>query len=96
MQVTELVQVIERVAGRYEVEDTEFGRSYKWHPGNVVIRCICGERLTLSSTATACGECGADHTSIVREVMAGQRRQEDSAVHPWRYWHTSEDTGLPL
>jgi hypothetical protein len=22
--------------------------------------------------------------------------EEDKIVHPWRYWHTSRETGLPF
>jgi hypothetical protein len=22
--------------------------------------------------------------------------EEDKAVHPWRYWHTSRESGLPF
>lgn len=95
MQVTELVRVIEYVEGHYDLEDIEFGRVYKWHPGSVVVECICGERRTLTRSETTCGECGADYASIVREILAIQRPKGDEAAHPWRYWHPSEHSGIP-
>ena len=95
MQVTELVRIIEYVEGRYDLEDVEFGRVYKWRPGSVVAECICGERPTLTRSETTCGECGADYTSIVREVLAGRRPKGDKAARPWRYWRPSEHTGIP-
>ena len=90
------MQVIEHIQGHYDVEDVEFGRVYKWHPGSVVVECVCGERLTLTSSAPTCGECGADHASILREVSAGRRPQMDKDARPWRYWRSSKDSGLPL
>jgi len=38
-----MVRVIERSGGRYEVQEVEFGRVYKWSPECVVIECDCGE-----------------------------------------------------
>ena len=90
------MQVIERIGGHYDVEEVEFGRVYRWRPERVVVECVCGERLSLSGSATACGECGADHASAVRESLSARRSEGDEAEHPWRYWHSSEGAGLPL
>lgn len=90
------MQVIEHIEGYYDVEEVEFGRVYRWHPGSVVIECICGERLTLTSSGATCRVCGADHASIVREVLAGWRVQRDKKAHPWRYWHSAEDIEMPF
>lgn len=83
-----MVTVIERTAGRYEVQDVEFGRVYRWHPGCVIVECDCGERLTLTSSRTTC-RCGADHTAFVGEQPG------DEALHPWRSLHYVADTGIP-
>jgi hypothetical protein len=98
VRATEPVQVVEHIEGRYEAEDVEFGRVYRWRSGSVVLEYACGvQRLTLTSSATTCDECGADHASIVRGVLAGRQPQRDRDAYPWRYWHlSSEDTGLPL
>jgi len=85
VRVVELVQVIERFAGHYDAEDVGFGTVYKWHPTGVLLQCVCGERLTLTGSTSICGECGAEHTSIVREVLAVRRPQRDEDAHPWRY-----------
>jgi hypothetical protein len=77
-----LAQVIERVKAHYEVEAVEMGTVYRWCPESVVIVCECGERLALSASNTACGECGADHYATTEEVL--DVRQEDKVEHPWR------------
>ena len=87
---------MERIAGRYDVEEVEFGRVYRWRPESVVVECFCGERLPLISSATVCSECGADHATAVRESLPYRQPGRDKAEHPWRYWHSSEGTGLPL
>jgi hypothetical protein len=98
-----VVRVIERVAGHYETQDVELGRIYRWCPESVVVECKCGERLTFKSSEligskpTTC-ECGADHTSGVREELILKAVDEDceAARHPWRYWHPSQDSGIPF
>jgi hypothetical protein len=30
-----------RVVGHYEIEETPFGRSYKWHPEHIIVECDC-------------------------------------------------------
>ncbi len=87
-----MANVVECVEGSYEVQDVEFGRVYKWRPERVVVECDCGERATLSGSGTTCG-CGADHTEVVREELAGS--SEDEVLHPWRYAGDREDYSLP-
>jgi hypothetical protein len=96
-----LMQVIERIAEHYDVQEVPFGRDYKWSPEQVVAECKCGTKITLKrseiigSEVTSC-ECGKDNTARIREELVFQILDEDDeAVHPWRYWHTSEDTGIP-
>ncbi len=54
------MKLIERIEGSYEVQDAPFGKVYKWRPGNVVVECECGERPTLTASATTCAACGAE------------------------------------
>ena len=85
---------IERKEGRYEVQEVEFGRVYRWCPECLVVECDCGERLALTASMTTCHWCRVDHASVVREELA-TRRLGDEALHPWRYAGDREDTGLP-
>ena len=88
-------KVIESVEARYEVQDVEFGRVYKWRPESVLIECECGERLSLSASATFCRACGADHTVVVQEELA-DRLHKDEVLHPWRYARDRQDAGIPF
>jgi hypothetical protein len=89
------VRVLERAQGRYEAQDLEFGKVYRWCPERVMVECDCGERLTLTASRTACG-CGADHAAFVREALAILRQPGDEAAHPWRSWCSSKDSGIPF
>ena len=86
--------MVERTEGRYEVQEVQFGRVYRWCPECIVIECDCGERLTLTSSMTTCHRCGADRAALVSEGLA-DRRSGDKALHPWRYAGHREDAGLP-
>jgi hypothetical protein len=96
------MRIVERIAGHYDAEEVEFGRVYTWHPECVVAECECGRRATfkrsdvVEDSLTAC-ECGQDYTARIREELVNDPlNEEDKAVHPWRYWHTSRETGLPF
>ncbi len=89
-----MAKVIERVEARYDVQEVEFGEIYKWRPESVVVECGCGEEPTLTASTSTCGECGADHGTVMREESTA-RRLEDEALHPWRYSEDREDAGLP-
>lgn len=79
-----MATVIEHVGGTYDVQSTEFGRSYRWVPDRVVVDCDCGETTTLTRSATACTCCGTNHSrALMDELSAGRR--EDEILHPWRY-----------
>ena len=95
MERDSVVQVIERAAGRYDVEDVEFGRVYKWHPTSILVECECGERSILTSSTTTC-ECGMDYAADIQEELSVQPPKEETVRHPWRYWHSSEDAGIPF
>jgi hypothetical protein len=97
------VQVIERIPEHYEVDEVEFGNVYRWHPESVVVECrACGKRMALKRwdiivSVPDC-ECGKGHTARIREELVIELLDEDYEPHhhPWRYWHTSEDTGIPF
>ena len=98
------MRVVERIAGHYEVQDVEFGKVYTWRPESVVAECECGQRATfersdiVGGSASAC-ECGKDPTAGIREdLVTGllDEEEDDRALHPWRYWRTSKNTGLPF
>lgn len=65
-----VVRTIERVAGRYEVGETEFGRVYRWSPGHVFPSVAAARRSVFTGSTTTCG-CGVDHAAIVREEPVG-------------------------
>jgi hypothetical protein len=79
-----VAKVIERVDARYEVQDVEFGKVYKWRPQSIVLECGCGEKPSLTVSKNACPECGADYRDILEEVL-NERLEEDKVDHPWRY-----------
>jgi len=87
-----MTTVIEYTEGYYEVQETSYGEAYVWCPERVVVRCDCGERPVLSASHTIC-DCGADHTALIRKVLASQR-----APHPWdaEYdeWRNKQDEHL--
>ncbi len=76
-----MATIVERTEGHYEVQKTSYGEAYVWCPQCVMVECDCGERLTLTSSMTAC-RCGADHASLVREELGSQRPSE-GVSHPW-------------
>ncbi len=92
-----MAKVIERARAGYEAEYVVFGKVYKWRPERVVVECVCGERVALTPSYTACEECGADHTGIVRKDLSGRPSQGDEDIHPWRYddLEDGENEGLP-
>jgi hypothetical protein len=76
-----------RVIGHYEVEETPFGRSYKWQQAYVTLKCNCGAELTLSgaSSTPLCSRCGTDHSGVINEIQKREARLVDEATHPWYY-----------
>ena len=95
----QLAKVIECAQARYEAQDVEFGKVYKWRPKHVLVECRCGQRLSLTPSTTSCVECGTDHVLTVKEASAEDVHQGDQALHPWRYYYSEdrEEAGsLPL
>ena len=84
--------MVERAEGRYEAQDVELGRVYRWRPEQVVVECDCGERTIVTGSETAC-RCGADYAAVLREGHAAS--PEDEVLHPWRYAGDREDVGIP-
>ncbi len=89
------MEIIERLGGYYEAQEVPFGVVYGWHPGFLLLECGCSEMLSLTCLVATCGECGADHTAVVREEVADQCSEEEEAPHPWRYAGDREGLGLP-
>jgi hypothetical protein len=90
-----VAKVIERVEARYEIQDVEMGKVYKWRPESILVECECGERATLTASEATCEECGAEHKRLVREDLVGMA-QKDQALHPWRYARDRQDAGIPF
>ena|SRR5947209_4008865 len=97
------MRVIERIAEHYDIQESPFGRAYRWSPEGVVVECSkCGKRGTykrsqiIDSTVTEC-KCGKGHAERIREELVIQVLDEEYEAHhyPWRHWHTTKDTGIP-
>ena len=81
-----MTRVTVRIEGHYEVAEAPFSRSYKWHAASVSLVCDCGEELTLTgaSTAPTC-QCGADHSSLIKDIQERDAQLADAVTHPWHY-----------
>jgi hypothetical protein len=97
------MRIVERIPAHYEVEEvTNLGRSYRWCPEQVVVECDgCTDRMTFNRskllTSIVTCECGARSTGSVREeLLAEQLLAEDEVTHPWRFWRSREETGIPV
>jgi hypothetical protein len=91
-----VAKIVDRARAGYEVEEVTYGNVYSWRPESVVVECECGEETALTHSETACEECGAEHTEIVREGLSDRQPQGDEEVHPWRYSGDGEvDGALP-
>jgi hypothetical protein len=44
----------EHTEARYDVQEVEMGQVYTWRPESIEVECDCGERLTLTASATTC------------------------------------------
>ena len=87
-----MARITEQVEGYYEVHESPFSRSYKWHPSAATLVCDCGEERTLTgdaSTESTC-RCGADHSSLIDDALINDVRVRESqlreaAIHPWNH-----------
>ena len=75
------------VEGHYEIDETPFGRPYKWHPSYVTLKCDCEAELTLSgvSATPGCGRCGTDHSESVNDTQKGGGSLGHEVSPPWDY-----------
>ena len=96
------MKIVEHIPAHYEVQEVEdLGRVYRWCPDQVVLECAaCGTRTTfkhsnLMTSIVTC-ECGARSSATAREELLIEPVVEDERLHPWRYWHPEETTGLPV
>jgi hypothetical protein len=96
------VKLIERIPAHYAVQEVQdLGRVYKWCPESVVLECgTCGtrkafDRSTLITSIVTC-ECGARSSASVREQLLIEKMAEDERLHPWRYWPSEENAGIPI
>ncbi len=88
------MRVIERIEGYYETHEAPFGVVYRWHPAQLLAKCGCGKRLTLTRFTAVCLGCGANHAAVVREELT-EHRSEEQTLHPWHHAGEREEFGLP-
>jgi hypothetical protein len=88
-----VAKIIKRVQARYEIEDVEFGKIYRWRPESLVDKCDCGEEQSLTASKNACPECGTNYRDILEEVL-DERLEEDKLDHPWRYPRPWASSGM--
>ena len=82
-----MTKIIVCTEGHYEVHETPFSRAYDWYPACVILECECGEKLALtgSSTAAACRQCDANHSSVLQDIQEREGRLQHETTHPWYY-----------
>jgi len=97
------VRIIERIAEHYDMQEVEFGKVYIWCPESVEVECDCGtrsifKRSDLLASEASCCECGKKPSVGIREGAAIRLLDEDyeATNFPWRYWHTTKDSGIPF
>ena len=87
------MRVIERVAEHYDLQESPFGRAYRWSPERVVLECSkCAKRTTykrselIGSEVSSC-RCGKDNTARIREELVIQVIDEEYEAHhhPWEH-----------
>ena len=96
------MKIVERIPAHYKEEEVEtFGRVYKWCSEQVVLECdACGTKRIFKHsnvmTSIVTCECGARSSARAREELLIEVLAEDERLHPWRYWRSEEQSGLPL
>ena len=88
-------KVVERVDARYDIQELQVGKVYKWRPESLLIECECGQRTTLTVSDTTCEECAKEHIDLLEEALRDQRKRQrrlgEEDLHPWRYAEDSEE-----
>ena len=96
------MRIVERIPAHYEVEEVgNLGQSYRWCPEQIVVECgQCTKTMTFNRskllTSILTCECGARSTASVREELFVEQLTEDEVAHPWRYWRSREESGIPV
>jgi hypothetical protein len=52
-------------------------------------------RSNLIASLVKC-ECGARCSASVREELIVEKWAEEEYIHPWRYWRSKENAGIPI
>jgi hypothetical protein len=95
------MKIVERIPAHYAVEEqSELGRVYKWCPERVVVECEArGKKTTFNRssliTSIVSCECGARSTAHIRTELVDELLS-DQVAHPWRYWRSREESGIPV
>ena len=97
------MKIVERIPDHYDVQEVEsIGRVYRWCPEQVVLECgACGttgtfKRSDLINNSLVTCECGARCSASVREELIVEKLAEEEYVHPWRYWRSPSNAGIPM
>ena len=96
------MRIVERIPAHYKVQEVgNLGQSYRWCPEQIVVACgQCTKTMTFNRskllTSILTCECGARSTASVREELFVEQLTEDEVVHPWRYWRSREESGIPV
>lgn len=86
-----MARITVRVEVHYEVDESPFSRSYKWHATSVTLVCGCGQELTSTgASADSTCRCGADYSALVNDALANDVRSQenhlgDAVTHPWNH-----------
>jgi hypothetical protein len=62
-------------------------------------RCFkagCQSTCRPTTTSIVTCQCGARSSAGVREELLVEQLAEAERAHPWRYWHSEEDAGIPV
>lgn len=95
------MKIVERIPAHYETREVEdLGRVYRWCPEQVVVECdACGRRMGFKRshliTSIVTCECGERGTAGIREELIVERLAQDERIHPWRYWRSEANAGIP-
>ena len=95
------MKIIELVDAHYRREDVDYGASFVWDPGHIVLECNkCGKRQSLKRSELVeglvkcpCGE--SSEARLYQGQVADALAADDRKRHPWRYWKGSR-VQLPI